>query len=147
MLPSCKSAQTLDNLANISPGGEKNEIVSHSVVSNSLWPCGLYPARLLSPWDSPGKNTEVGYHSLLQGIFLTQGWNLGLLHCRPILYHLSYQGSPLYVGNSISMNLTKKTIDVLKDIWLRIFVATLFRTGKNWKPSKGPTIGDQLCKL
>ena len=44
--------------------------------------------------DSPGKNIRVGSHSLLQGIFPTQGSNLGLLHCRRILYHLSYQGSP-----------------------------------------------------
>ena len=40
------------------------------------------------------KNTGVGYHSLLQGIFLIQGSNLDLLHCRQILYHLSHQGSP-----------------------------------------------------
>ena len=39
--------------------------------------------------DSPGKNTGVGCHVLLQGIFLIQGANLGLLHCRQILYHLS----------------------------------------------------------
>ena len=44
--------------------------------------------------DSPGKNTEVGYHVLLQGIFPTQGSNPRLLHCRRILYHLSHQGSP-----------------------------------------------------
>ena len=37
--------------------------------------------------DSPGKNTGMGCHSLLQGIFPTQGLNLGLLHCRQILYH------------------------------------------------------------
>ena len=41
--------------------------------------------------DSPGKNTGVGCHSLLQGIFLTKGLNLGLLNCRQILYHLSHQ--------------------------------------------------------
>ena len=46
--------------------------------------------------DSPGKNTEVGSHSLLQGIFPTQGSNLGLLHCRRVLYCLSHQGSPLF---------------------------------------------------
>ena len=46
-----------------------------SVVSNSLWLCGLEPARLLCPWDSPGKNTGVGCHFLLQGIFPTQGSN------------------------------------------------------------------------
>ena len=68
--------------------------VSHSVMSDSLWPHGLWPARLLCPWDSPGKNTGVGCHALLQGIFPTQGSNLGLCHCRKILYHLSYLGSP-----------------------------------------------------
>ena len=41
-----------------------------------------------------GKNTGVGCHFLLQGIFLTQGSNPGLLHCRQILYHLSHQGRP-----------------------------------------------------
>ena len=44
--------------------------------------------------DSPGKNTEVGCHALLQGIFPTQGSNPGLPHCRQILYCLSHQGSP-----------------------------------------------------
>ena len=44
--------------------------------------------------DSLGKNTGVGYHALLQGIFSTQGLNPGLLYCRQILYWLSYQGSP-----------------------------------------------------
>ena len=44
--------------------------------------------------DSPGKNTGVGYHALLQGIFPTQGLNSGLPHCEWILYHLSHQGSP-----------------------------------------------------
>ena len=44
--------------------------------------------------DSPGKNTRVSCHALLQGIFPTQRLNPGLLHCRWILYHLSQQGSP-----------------------------------------------------
>ena len=44
--------------------------------------------------ESPGKNTEVGCHALLQGIFPTQGLNLGLPHFSWILYHLSHQGSP-----------------------------------------------------
>ena len=44
-----------------------------------------------------GKNTGVGSHSVLQGIFPIQGSNPGLLHCRQILYHLSHQGSP-YIG-------------------------------------------------
>ena len=45
------------------------------------------------PWDFPSKNTGVGCHFLLQGIFPTQGSNLGLPHCRQTLYHLSHQGS------------------------------------------------------
>ena len=57
-----------------------------------LMDCSL-PARLFCPWNSPGKNTRVGSHSLLQGIFLTQGLNPGLLYCRQILYPLSHQGS------------------------------------------------------
>ena len=46
-----------------------------SVVSDSLQPHGLQPISLLSPWDFPGKNTGVGCHALLQGIFPTQGSN------------------------------------------------------------------------
>ena len=42
-------------------------------MSNSLRLCGLYPARLLCPWDFPGKNTGMGCHALLQRIFPTQG--------------------------------------------------------------------------
>ena len=44
--------------------------------------------------DSPGKNTGVGCHDLLKGIFLTQGSNTSVPHCRLILHHLSHQGSP-----------------------------------------------------
>ena len=47
------------------------------------------------PWDFPGKSTGVGCHFLLQRIFLTQGSNPGLLHCRQMLYSLSHQGSPI----------------------------------------------------
>ena len=46
--------------------------------------------------DSPGKNTGVGCHLLLQGIFPTQGSNPGLLHCRQILYLLTYPRSPSF---------------------------------------------------
>ena len=48
--------------------------------------------RLLCPRDSPGKNPGVGSHALLQGIFLTQRSNLGLLHCRQTFYRTSHQG-------------------------------------------------------
>ena len=72
---------------------------SCSVVSNSLWPHGLWPTKLLCPWDSPGKSTGVGCHFLLQRIFLTQGLNLGLPHFRQMLYHLSHQGSQIEKGS------------------------------------------------
>ena len=49
------------------------ENVSLSVVSDSLWPHGLKPARVLCPWDSPGKNTGVGCYALLQEIFPNPG--------------------------------------------------------------------------
>ena len=103
------------------------ESESHSVLSDSFWPHGIY-----NPWNSPGwntgvgslysrgysqcrdqiqvsciasrfftrwatgklKNTGVGSLSLLQRIFLSQELNQGFLHCRQILYQLSYQGSP-----------------------------------------------------
>ena len=49
--------------------------------------------RLLCPWNSLGKNTGVGCHSLLQGIFPTHGLSPSLLYYRQILYRLSHQGS------------------------------------------------------
>ena len=69
-------------------------VLSRSVVSDSLQPHGLQPARFPCPWNPPGKNTGVGCHFFLQGMFLTQGSNPGLLHCRQILYCLSHQGRP-----------------------------------------------------
>ena len=69
-------------------------LLSRSVVSDSVQPHKLQPARFLCPWDSPGRNTGEDCCSLLQGIFPTQGLNLGLLYCRWILYHLSHLGSP-----------------------------------------------------
>ena len=77
-----------DTLQRQTVGHLKGWSESRSVVSDSLWPCGLY-----SPWDSPGQNTGVGSLSLLQGIFPTQGSNPGFLHCRQILHQLSYEGS------------------------------------------------------
>ena len=73
-------------------------MLGRSVVSDSLRPHGLKPARLLCPWDSPGKNTRVDRHFFLQEIFLIQGsklCHLRLLHCRQILYHLNDKGSPM----------------------------------------------------
>ena len=64
--------------------------------------------------NSPGKNAGVGCHALLQGIFLTQGWNPGFphcrWHCRQVLYHMSHQGSP----------------------WILDWVAWPFSRGSSW---------------
>ena len=70
-----------------------NFVCACSVRSNSLWPHELQPTRLLHPWDFPGKNTEVGCHFLLQGIFLTQGLNLCLLHWQSNSWPLCHLGS------------------------------------------------------
>ena len=77
-------------------------IISCSVTSDSLWSHRLEPTRFLCPWDSPGKNIGVCSHSLLQGIFLTQGSNPGLLHCRVFLYPLSHEESP--AGRIVILN-------------------------------------------
>ena len=68
-------------------GGETipYDIMADVCVCESLSPRTVAHQAPLS-MDVPGKNIEVGNHSLLQGIFPTQGSNLGLLHCRQVLY-------------------------------------------------------------
>ena len=61
-----------------------------SVMSTCLQHYGLLPCRIFCPWDSPGKNTGVGCHALLQRIFLTQGLNPCLL----CLLHLQMNSLP-----------------------------------------------------
>ena len=76
---------------------------SHSVASDSLRPHGLH-----GPWNSPGQNTGVGSLSLLQGIFPTQGLNLGLLHCGWILPRiLEWVACPFSSRSSQSRNRTR----------------------------------------
>ena len=64
------------------------------------------PVDIYSPWNSPGKNTGVGSHSLLQGIFPTQGWNPGLLHCSCFFFFLLSQppGKQWAITNSSRKN-------------------------------------------
>ena len=82
---------------------------SHSVVSDFLQPHGLY-----SPWNSPGQSIGVHSLSLLQGIFLTQTSDWGLLRGRQILYQLSYQGSLVCVCVCKSSTLLPKNISKMK---------------------------------
>ena len=84
-----------------------------SVMSDSLQPHRLQPARLLCPWDSPGKNIGVGCHALLQGIFLTQEWN----PCLVCLRH--------WRGGSVSLGPPGKLMIIYKV------------DQKNWKTPEG----------
>ena len=74
-----------------------------SVTSTSFLLLWTVAARLLCPWDFPGKNTGVGCHVLLQGIFLTQGSKLCLLHCTQILYPLSHLGTVMVMCKQVKM--------------------------------------------
>ena len=72
---------------------ESCSVASNSVTLWIVWGVHGLPGSSV-PGDSQGKNTGVGCHALLQGIFPTQGWNPGLPHCRWILSQLSHKGSP-----------------------------------------------------
>ena len=80
------------------PAADKrvNEICSILLLfSREVCPalCDLQATRLLCPWDFPGKNTGVGGHLLLQGVFLGQGSNPHLLHWQADSLLLSHLGS------------------------------------------------------
>ena len=64
-------------------------MVSFSILS--FLNLGIYAHQTLCPWNSQGKNTGVDSCSLFQGFLPTQGWNINLLHCRQILYHVNHQ--------------------------------------------------------
>ena len=165
-------------------------VLSCSVASNFLRPDGLQPARLLCPWDSPGKNTGVGCHallqgvfptqvsciagrflpseppgkprntglgslSLLQGIFLTQELNQGFLHCRQILYQLSYQGSLNLLGTSINSSGVEQLFICISEVtqscqlfatpWIVAYQAPLsmgFSRQEYWSGLPFPSSGD-----
>ena len=107
-----------------------------SVVSNSLQPRGLHLARLICPRDSPGKNTGVGWHFLLQGIFPIQRLNPRLLH---------WQASSLPLGpppvSSYSIPSTLSTLCLLMSFssgYKSYFPASLkvWYSGLNFVPNK-----------
>ena len=88
---------------------KESESESHSVMSNSLRPQGLY-----SSWDSPGQNTGVLSHSLLQGTFPTQELNQGLLHCRKILYR---EAIPAELFQILKDDAVKVLHSICQKIW------------------------------
>ena len=111
---------------------------SRSVMSNSLQPHGLQSARLLWPWNSLGKNTGVGCHFLLQGIFPTQEPNLGLLHYRQILHRLSHQRKTF--SNFLERCVGDTFFEILHVckyfLILLLFVTHLFRI-QSWNSFEG----------
>ena len=120
-------------------GGVGYVRISHWVASKSLGPHRLLPVRLLCPWNSPGKNTGEKSHSLLQGIFLTQGSNPGLPHCRQILYHLSHKGSPAINWKQLKWEVGRNSQRPSLQAWFPIAPATIGpccavgSPGGNWK--------------
>ena len=111
--PNCCRSQFFPRPPNYLPWWTPLCVHVCSVVSDSLWPHGLGSARLLCPWNFPGKNTEVDCHFLLQGIFLTQGLNLNLLHwqadplhwatwevaCKTLILYPLNDNSPFHLGS------------------------------------------------
>ena len=107
-------------------------------MSESLWPYGLLPTRLICPWDFPGKNTGVGCHFLLQGIFPTQGSNKGLPHCRQTLYYpLSHQGvvkslNRVWLCNPVDCSPPGSSVHGILQARILEWVAISFSRGSSW---------------
>ena len=110
-------------------------------MSDSLQLHGLlYPTRLLHPWTFPSKNTGVGCHFLLQGIFLTQQLNLGLLHYRQMPYCLSHKGSMTYLDSVLKAetslcwqrSVSSKLAFVSSHVWMWELDHKEDWTLKNW---------------
>ena len=82
-------------------------------MSNTLQPYGLGPARLLYPWDTPGKNIGVGCHALLQGTLLTQGSNLPLF----CLLHWQVGSLPLAPPGKLLFPYAQELISIGPNAW------------------------------
>ena len=115
----------------------KSESESHSAVSDSLRPHGLF-----IPWNSPGQNTGVGSLSLLQGILSAQVSNPGLPHCRQIHYQLSHKGS----GQSYQSNIWASETPVLwpphAKSWL---IGKDSDGGRDWGQEEKGTTADEMA--
>ena len=129
---------------------KKKEMATPSSILAWKIPWMELPVRLLCPWDSPGKNTGVGCHSLLQGIFLTQGYNPVLRHCRQILYHLSYQENPkVIILRCFYMTLgTNLQLNLLLSPAHQLCVSTCWKPGfikQHASPREVKDLGPCLC--
>ena len=108
---------------------------SCSVMSDCLPPHKVQPARLLCPWDFPGKNIGVGCHFLYQGIFSTQGSNPSLLHWQANSLTTEPPGKTLLVictlnqfftSSSIERNLVLICLSFCTVNWMAIFLTKYF---------------------
>ena len=102
------------------------------------------PTRLLCPWKFPGKNTGVGCHFLLQGIFSSQGSNPHLLHCQVGSLPLSHQGS---LHSAAWLHTKWHSCTLKRGCWkilgFNYFNSFLFYREANW----GPEIGSNSAKV
>ena len=118
---------------------------------DSLQPHGLQATRFLCPWDFPGKSTGLGCHFLLQRIFLNQGSNPGLLHCRQTLNRTTnFKETSL---SSSHFNTVQNIICVIMHIDESVFfcfategslgrISNLNHAGESYKD-----ISDEVCTL
>ena len=83
-------------------------------------------SSFLCPWNPSGKNTGVGCHSLLQGIFPTQELNPGLPHCSQMLYCLSHQGRPSKKGSTKECRQSHSSPMIVKLKWKSLSHVQLF---------------------
>ena len=98
--------------------------------------------QLYSAWNSLDPNTEVGRLTFLQQIFPTQELNQGLLHCRQILYQLSYQGSPPKLADVHNV----KGVHKLRTLRLRLWKSARAQN-KSWEKVWGRGQGQCLPQL
>jgi len=115
------------------------------VMSNSFVTPRTVAPRLISPWDFPGKNTGVGFHFLLQGIFLTQGSNPSLFLDRGIFLPLHHQESP-YDPEILLLGIYPEKTITQKDTCTLMFIAALFIIARTWKQFRCPST-DEWIKM
>ena len=121
-------------------------VKSVKVAQSSLTLCDLMD---YSSWDSPSQNTGVGSLSPLQGIFLTQGSNPGLPHCRQILYQLSYHGRVevrrfrRYLGGRLERMWWLKAMDSGDESWGRTFLQGFWLVQTGGGAVMGNGMGDE----
>ena len=111
-------------------------VVLEVVCPQPLWPHRLWPIRLLHLWDCPGKNSGVGCHFLLQGVFLMWGSSLGLQHCRQILYHSA-------TILKLNQGCVKKPVSVIHSLSLSEFIKWIQMT-RCIKSATEPMLMDQV---